>query len=180
MFAIDFEEELSGLHGKLLQDQAEFVNFCMKIILGLYDEADASTGTKQQEKRKIIAFGHSMGGVVLRLAYMVPNHVAGSVDTLLTLSSPHRDHPFQLDTSVASLYQRLHKFWHEELIRDGSAVSKTAVVSIAGGFRDNLIRTENTLLEGIVLPPTHGFSVSAYGVPGVRVSSDHLSIMWCR
>lgn len=58
-------------------------------------------------------------------------------------------------------------------------IANVALVSIAGGFRDTLIREDNTWIHDIV-GKENGFSVSSYAVPGVGVSADHQCIVWCK
>ncbi|XP_070379088.1 GPI inositol-deacylase-like [Dermacentor albipictus] len=50
------------------------------------------------------------------------------------------------------------------------------MVSVAGGRRDTLVRTELTRLE----PHAHHISTTSTAVPGVWASADHLTIVWCQ
>jgi len=82
-FAADFKEELSAFDGDLLWGQAEFVNDCIREILAHIKRGEGRASS-------VILIGHSMGGLVARATFLLPNYVPLSVDTIVTLNSPHR------------------------------------------------------------------------------------------
>ena len=51
-------------------------------------------------------------------------------------------------------------------------MSDVAIVSIAGGIRDTLVRSDLAYLDDIV-PPYHGFSVMTTSIPNNWISVDH-------
>jgi hypothetical protein len=61
--------------------------------------------------RHVVVLAHSMGGVPAQLAYLMPNHQLGSMDTLVTLNTPHQAHPYTADTSIARMYATMHAAW---------------------------------------------------------------------
>jgi glycosylphosphatidylinositol deacylase len=82
VFTIEVNEEFSALNGGLLMRQARYANTCIQHILSLYP-ANA-------KPPKVILVGHSMGGLVARAVYLQPNYIPNSVDTILTINSPHK------------------------------------------------------------------------------------------
>jgi hypothetical protein len=46
------------------------------------------------------------------------------------------------------------------------------VLSIAGSFRDSLVRSDLASLETLV-PVSHGLSLLTTSIPGVRLEADH-------
>ncbi|KAL0484555.1 GPI inositol-deacylase [Acrasis kona] len=170
VFAVDFEEELSALHGQLLWDQADFVNYAIQTIRSHY----------QGDKHKsVITVGHSIGGMVLRAAPLLPSYQPQTINTIITMSTPHVDHPFLFDRSLHQFYSHVNNEWKKQIRDPRSDIHDTVLISISGGFRDTLVRSDTTLLDDVI-PPSNGFSVSAYSVPYVRTSADHLSVMWCK
>lgn len=105
VFAVDFEEELSGLHGQLLWDQAEFVNYCIKQILKQY----------RGKHKSVIGVGHSMGGLVLRAAFMLKSYKNQSLDTIITLGAPHREHPVVIEQNLGQFYEFVNGFWKSKV-----------------------------------------------------------------
>lgn len=53
-FLVDFNEESSGLHGGLLEDQTSYVRHCIEKILSLY-----KSDTNSQKPNSVILIGHS-------------------------------------------------------------------------------------------------------------------------
>ncbi|EEC11556.1 gpi inositol deacylase pgap1, putative [Ixodes scapularis] len=161
VFAVDFRDELSGLYGGHLAEQTDFLHECVKKIRHLYRSTNAS----------LVILGHSMGGVVARALFTLPQFDAASVSLIFTYATPHKTAAV-LDSHLQSFYGRLHETWS----RDRGKFTDLTVVSIGGGDRDVLVRTELTTL------PAHEGDVSATStaVPAVWASTDHLSIVWCQ
>uniref|UniRef100_A0A6B0VES5 GPI inositol-deacylase n=1 Tax=Ixodes ricinus TaxID=34613 RepID=A0A6B0VES5_IXORI len=161
VFAVDFRDELSGLYGGHLAEQTDFLHECVKKIRHLYRSTNAS----------LVILGHSMGGVVARALFTLPQFDAASVSLIFTYATPHRTAAV-LDSHLQSFYGRLHETWS----RDRGKFTDLTLVSIGGGDRDVLVRTELTTL------PAHEGDVSATStaVPAVWASTDHLSIVWCQ
>ena len=108
--------------------------------------------------------GHSIGGFIARAApilhhiftpkpkpnkksYQIQsNNYEISIDSIITLATPHQSLPYIFDQSVHHFFQSVNNWW----IRNKSAhnnnncteeciLSQIPVVSISGGFRDELI-----------------------------------------
>eukprot|EP01113_Clastostelium_recurvatum_P043940 TRINITY_DN7348_c0_g1_i4.p1 TRINITY_DN7348_c0_g1~~TRINITY_DN7348_c0_g1_i4.p1 ORF type:complete len:1049 (+),score=197.68 TRINITY_DN7348_c0_g1_i4:91-3237(+) len=59
-----------------------------------------------------------------------------------------------------------------------SALANMTIVSICGGHRDTLIRSELASLDGLV-PSSHGLSILTTSMPEVWLEADHECILWC-
>jgi hypothetical protein len=162
---VNYNEELSAIHGPTLLSQAEFANDAIRYILSLYDTSTS-----------IIIVGHSMGGVIARILPTIPNYNPNKLNTIITLSSPHSVPPAPVDKTIANMYRNINAFWKRELV-DG-ALKDIALFSLAGGNLDNIVASDASSLHGLV-PPFHGFSVYTTGVPNVWTGADHMAILWC-
>ncbi|KAI9020547.1 GPI inositol-deacylase PGAP1-like protein, partial [Hyaloraphidium curvatum] len=164
-FALDFREELSAFRGTTLLDQAEYLNDALRFVQGLY----LAVGARVPPTVAIVA--HSMGGIVARAAFTLPNHSAGSVDLLVTLATPHARAPLALDRATVQLYGRLASAWE-------ASSPSVALVSIAGGNRDHMFGSELCTTSGFA---SAGSSFTAFttGIADVWLTTDHLSILWC-
>lgn len=175
-FAADFNEDFTAFHGRTLLDQAEYLNEAVKFILLLYlDKAIPPTS--------VIIVAHSMGGIVARTMLTLPTYELGSVNTIITLSSPHSAAPLTFDGNILKLYLAIDRFWYAGFYGQLEAARKiledVSVVSITGGASDHILPADYTTL-GYLVPPTHGFTVYTSGIPHVWTPIDHLAIVWCR
>ncbi|OLY83932.1 GPI inositol-deacylase [Smittium mucronatum] len=104
-FACDFNEELTAFHGRSMIEQAEFINDSIKYILSLYKVNRGKFLTYPDNEQfpdveSVILIGHSMGGMVARVAVSLNSHVHNSVNTLISLSTPHVSPTINLDLQV--------------------------------------------------------------------------------
>ena len=114
-FAIDLQEELTGIYGGPLDTQVKFVRKAIQEILEFYPR-DA----------KLTIVGHSMGGMV---AKAVVRQFADRVNFILTLGSPH-GYPVISDR-ILKKFTAEH--WNEKI--------NVPCLSVAGGFRDVQVRS---------------------------------------
>ncbi|CAA6661528.1 unnamed protein product [Spirodela intermedia] len=190
-FSVDLEEEHSALDGQILEEQTEYVVYAVHRILDQYKESMEARSKRgevlQNLPTSVILVGHSMGGFVARAVVVHPQLRKSSVETLVTLSSPHQSPPVALQPSLGQLFSEVNSEWRKGYeiqttraghFLSGPKLSHVLVISIAGGVYDHQIRTELTSLEGIV-PPTHGFMIGTSSVKNVWLSVDHQSILWC-
>ncbi|KAF7727956.1 GPI inositol deacylase, partial [Apophysomyces ossiformis] len=164
-FTVHLNEEFSGLSGRLIEDQAEYLNDAIQRILELYDGP-----------RSVILVGHSMGGIVARTMFMLPNYVPGSVNTVLTLATPHVLPPAMLDSRLDRLYKRLERYWRESY--KSGHLQDVTLVSFAGGTLDQTVNSDAASLEGAI-PSSNSMTVFSASIPHVWTSCDHRAILWC-
>ncbi|CAO3570505.1 unnamed protein product [Mortierella alpina] len=173
-FTVDFNEEFSAFHGQLILDQAQYVNKAIAYILSLYDAAKPGFAAP----KSVLLVGHSMGGVVSRAVFTMDNYIAGSVNTILTVATPHMIPPIALDRDITAIYDRIEMFWREGYKSPHSALANVSLVSIMGGNLDVTVNSDTGNVHHIV-PQSHGFSVFTSTIPHAWIGSDHLSILWC-
>eukprot|EP00667_Euglena_gracilis_P001215 EG_transcript_1213 len=161
-FTVDFREELSAAHAQVALDQALFLNYCLRTVL-------AQPGSRAS----VVVVGHSVGGVLARVAPLLWNYPPQSIAALITLSSPHRGLPIAVDASAPHLYRRLHAAGRP----CAAPLANVSVLSISGGLRDNQVKPPPSSLDRLGTCPQ--LSVTTYAVEGVAISADHLCVMWC-
>ncbi|KAJ3025267.1 UNVERIFIED_CONTAM: GPI inositol deacylase [Siphonaria sp. JEL0065] len=176
VFTIDSINELAAFDSHLIREQAYFVNDAIKKIL------DSYTGPSYKPK-SVILVAHSMGGIVAKSLFTMPNYINGSVNSIITLATPHAHPPVAIEQNMVDLYTSLNKFWASQY--DGSQITgqhldfnSLMLLSIAGGERDAMIQSSFCDVSGIV-PIDHGFTIFSTGVRDVWVSADHRCILWC-
>jgi hypothetical protein len=186
---VDFNEEFSAFRGDTLADQAEYANACIKFIRSQYVE---SVQDKKQKPPPVLLFGHSMGGIIARAIFLLPDFEPESVLLIASLSTPHVAPVVAADLRLVEMYQRVNRLWRvahgialdslqaeetysPQLLKD---VSTLPVISIAGGSRDTLVSSELSSLAGLVNPSLYLFVFSS-GMPTAWTVTDHQSILWC-
>lgn len=179
-FAADYNEDFTAFHGKTMLDQAEYANEAIKFILNLYAD-------NEYPPKSVIIIGHSMGGVVSRVMMTLENYVPESINTIITLSSPHAVSPLTFDRDILKIYKSINEFWQQAYFHPkDSEFSKIAferlkdvsLISVTGGLLDTVLPADYTNLKGII-PTTNGFTVYTSGIPQVWTSIDHLAVVWC-
>lgn len=181
-FTADFNEDFTAFHGRTMLDQAEYLNEAVKFILGLYSN-------NPNPPKSVMIVGHSMGGVVARVMVSLPNYVPESINTIITLASPHAAAPLTFDGDLLKIYSAVDRFWYEGYHAADDSVSEVtsiaqqrvkniSLVSITGGILDTTLPADYTSL-GFLVPPTNGFAVYTTGIPYVWTPIDHLAIVWC-
>lgn len=141
-FTADFNEELSAFKG--LRDQVEYVTQAISFIVDLYP---------QNPNRNIILIGHSMGGLVARIAALRQQHES-NVDIILTLATPHSD-PFP---------------WLPKTSDFPDEVGLISIYLLVDLMVPPLVVTPKSKSD-------HFFSVDAAKLLGVPI--DHQGIVWC-
>uniref|UniRef100_A0A8C6QV06 GPI inositol-deacylase n=1 Tax=Nannospalax galili TaxID=1026970 RepID=A0A8C6QV06_NANGA len=166
-FSVNFNEELVALYGGSLQKQTKFVHECIKTILKLY---------KGQEfaPKSVAIIGHSMGGLVARALLTLKNFKQDLINLLVTQATPHVAPVMPLDRFITDFYMTVNNYW----ILNARHINLTTL-SVAGGFRDYQVRSGLTFLPKLS-HHTSALSVVSSAVPKTWVSTDHLSIVWCK
>lgn len=168
VFTVDFNEELVALYGGSLLRQTHFLHESIKAILRLYKHL-------KTPPQSVVLVGHSMGGVVARALYTLPRFNPNLVDLIITQASPHLAPVLALDPFLLDFYSTVRQRWVSQAHR----LRNVTVVSVGGGYRDYQVRSGLTSLP---CPPgdPNKLSLVATAVPRTWVSTDHLSIVWCK
>lgn len=161
-FAIDFNEEFSGIHGHYLHNQTIFLNQAVKIIKRLY--------YKKQKDVKLIVIAHSFGGIIFKGLINLPSFKIDDILLLLTLATPHQKSVFPFDSSFHTYYSQIQK--NTENYKKYQQIAK---ISIGGGLNDNLVRSDLTNTKEL-----NQWSLTSNSVPEVWVPADHKCIVWCK
>ncbi|KAI0532561.1 PGAP1-like protein-domain-containing protein [Xylaria digitata] len=181
-FTVDFNEDFTAFHGQTMLDQAEYVNEAIRYILSLYlDPQKSERDPDLPDPSSVIILGHSMGGIVARAAFVMPNFQSHSINTIVTMSAPHARPPVTFDPLIVKIYQDINDHWRHAYSRYSAvenSLSHVTLVSIAGGGLDTVVPSDYASLESIV-PETHGFTVFTSTIPTVWTSMDHQAITWC-
>lgn len=203
-FTVDFNEDFSAFHGETLFEEAEYVNDAVRYILSLYTHTSRTNAFRRPlpDPGAVIIIGHSMGGIVARKMLDMSNYLPGSVNTILTISTPHAVPPVTLDRRIETVYSDIDRLWRKAFSTSGLTDSKppptalrirpddfasdananpladVVLISLSGGTSDTTISPSDTSLVPVV-PPSHGFTAFTTSVPGVWSPIDHLAILWC-
>ncbi|XP_023238097.1 GPI inositol-deacylase-like, partial [Centruroides sculpturatus] len=165
-FAVDFNEELSALFGGVLEKQTVFLQECVNYIRKLYRNSNT----------KIIFLGHSMGGIIIRSLLVNEKFNSSDIYLMITLASPHKRPVIAMDPFISMYYDKLQIEWQRKRY---SELQHLSFISIAGGNRDLLVRSDLT-----IIPSSYNLqndiNVHTNSIPAVWVSTDHLCIIWCK
>ena len=181
-FMVDLNEDLAAFHGQTILDQADYVNEAVAYILSLYhDTRHAQRDQRLPDPSSVILIGHSMGGIVARTVLINPNYQANSVNTIITMSTPHARPPISFDADIVKTFRMINDYWRDAYTQRWSSNNPlwhTTLISIAGGGRDTTVPSDYASLSSIV-PGSHGFTVFTSTMPDVWTGMDHLAITWC-
>uniref|UniRef100_A0A1A8PCW7 GPI inositol-deacylase n=1 Tax=Nothobranchius rachovii TaxID=451742 RepID=A0A1A8PCW7_9TELE len=168
VFTVDFNEELVALYGGSLLRQTHFLHESIKAILRLYKHL-------KNPPQSVAIVGHSMGGVVARALFTLPRFNPHLVSLIITQASPHLAPVLGLDPFLLEFYAAVRQKW----VNQANKLRNVTVVSIGGGYRDYQVRSGLTSLP---CPPgdPNKLSLVVTAVPRTWVSTDHLSIVWCK
>lgn len=188
---MDFNEEFSALHGQSILEQAEYLNDAVDYILKLYPQS-RKYNSNLPDPTSVIIIGHSMGGIVARTMFTMNNYQHGTINTVITMSTPHMLPPVPFDWKISHIYDHINQFWHEGfshqlMVPDENKIypppphvslRDISIISMAGGTLDNTVCSDSTNI-GSIVPATHGFTVFSTAVPHVWTGADHVSILTC-
>ncbi|KAM4731535.1 GPI inositol-deacylase [Anableps anableps] len=168
VFTVDFNEELVALYGGSLLRQTHFLHESIKAILRLYKHL-------KTPPQSVALVGHSMGGVVARALFTLPRFSPHLVRLIITQASPHMAPVLALDPYLLDFYAAVREKW----VNQASKLGNVTVLSVGGGYRDYQVRSGLTSLP---CPPgdPNKLSLVVTAVPRTWVSTDHLSIVWCK
>lgn len=162
-WTVDFNEDFSAFHGETMREQAVYLNDVIAFLqFSIY---------KNSTKVPILA--HSMGGIVARLTTLQNNHRQGSVETVITLSSPHAYPPVPMETGLEDIYQEIEK-------AAGDVSNDILLISLSGGILDDQLSSEASSLRLARLwKPEASLSAFTSGLAALWSGVDHLAMMWC-
>ena len=163
VYAVDFNEEWTALHGFYVTRQVRFVEQALQYLIQACDGYES-----------VLLVGHSLGGLVsLAAAKAQP----AWVHTIVTLATPHQ----KLVTYEPQLWQ-----WHQSLA-EPLGPTDLVLLSIAGGLRDELVSPETTRHRSM-----NTFYGSSFMGPDLMdvardegtmatpcLGMDHRAIVWC-
>ncbi|KAG0270040.1 GPI inositol deacylase [Actinomortierella ambigua] len=175
-FTVDFNEEFSALHGHSLLEQAQYLNDAIAYILTLYDHPARDRNLPRPTS--VLILGHSMGGVVARSLFTMKNFNHNTVNTIVTVATPHVVPPVALDFQISNVYNSIDSYWTKGFHGAGAPLQNVSLVSIAGGNLDIIVNGDSGNIHHIV-PQSHGFSVFSSSIPHAWVGADHVEILWC-
>ncbi|PJF18966.1 hypothetical protein PSACC_01239 [Paramicrosporidium saccamoebae] len=150
VYAVNHNNEYSGIHGASTIRQSLFMTDCINYILSRYNG----------RAKHVVLVGHSMGGVISSSVFLNALHTPGSVKSIITMGSPHY-------SSAASFDWNLEKFYHgiQQLWRDSSPLLEGVVMrTILFGAHDKIISSELGFLESDHV---------------IRQWTGYTSSMWC-
>ncbi|SMN18553.1 similar to Saccharomyces cerevisiae YFL025C BST1 GPI inositol deacylase of the ER that negatively regulates COPII vesicle formation [Maudiozyma saulgeensis] len=177
-FTADFNEDFTAFHGQTMLDQAEYLNDAIAYILSLYEQS--IDGKSYAVPESVIIVAHSMGGIVARVMPTLQNHVSGSVNSIITLSSPHAAAPVTFDGDILKIYKKTNDFWRNQFDNKDSFFSKNvSLISITGAVQDNVLPADYAAVQDLI-PLENGFTTFTTTIPGVWTPIDHLAIVWCK
>lgn len=167
VFTVDFNEELVALYGGSLRRQTHFLHESIKAILRLYKHL-------KSPPQSVVLVGHSMGGVVARALFTLPKFNTNLVTLIITQASPHMAPVLGLDPFLLDFYKAVRQKW-----LSSEKLKNVIVLSVGGGYRDFQVRSGLTSLPCSSDDPNK-ISLVVTAVPRTWVSTDHLSIVWCK
>lgn len=140
-FAVDMGNSASPFHANHIVMQAIYVNEALKAIAELYIR-EFNT-----DPPSITLIGHSLGGVVARLAVLLSNHPHCIVNGIVTLGSPSVRPAYTPDTSLNLLFQQINNAWRSSYFNESLACidaegAAFALSNLSGNFNTDL---ENNL-----------------------------------
>lgn len=140
-----------------------------------------NTNSPHPDPTSVIIVGHSMGGVVARTLFTMPNYQPGSINTILTFATPHVLPPAPFDWQISKIYTDINEFWrngYSQSATSENSLAEVTLISIAGGNLDTVVCSDSANINSIV-PASHGFTVFTTSIPNVWTSMDHQAILWC-
>jgi glycosylphosphatidylinositol deacylase len=118
--------------------------------------------------RKVTLLGHSMGGIVARLALEdLPN----LVDVIMTMSTPHALPPVTLSRDMDTIYNQLGAQKYN--------ATGPLLFSICGGTADTQIASDACVIPPNLITKNDGFTIFTTGMPGTWTGVEHQTMVWC-
>ncbi|CAK1547233.1 unnamed protein product [Leptosia nina] len=168
-FTVSYNEELSGLFGGVLQSQTEFAAACVHKILSLYKNHKYTKSVPTS----VILIGHSMGGLVAKRLLAYPSTI-NKTNIAITLATPLEAPIINFDPAMNDFYKQMEIEWDNYVAPNKAVVNRKMLISLGSGPRDVLVPAALTSTNNSYV------NALATAVPGVWVSPDHISMVWCK
>lgn len=179
---MDFNEDFSAFHGETLFEQAEYATDAIAHILSLYEQSGQSHihGPLLPKPTSVIILAHSMGGIVARHLFLNPQYRQTSINTIITLSTPHLYPPAPVDSSVERFYTLTNDYWtsYRDNPTSSHPLAHVTLISVSGGTADLQITSDATIVESLV-PPQNGFTQFTTSIPDLYSPVEHVVMIWC-
>lgn len=170
---VEFNEDLSALHGPTLRTQTAHVQSALEYIAAKY---------QHKPNLQVTLIGHSMGGIVALNALTSPHHRA-LVCAIITMSSPHSLPPARLDRDIHQAFRdSIEVLWGAQVLE--RSIQSPPVLSLCGGATDNMIPMETCTLP----PPSkdspdtsrlYRKTIFTSGLDGTWTGVGHREMVWC-
>ncbi|KAG2946341.1 hypothetical protein PC117_g7710 [Phytophthora cactorum] len=170
LFALDLDEEPTGLNGNFITDQATYLNDVVRAILREYKRQHKKSNKQLVIPDSVVIVAHSMGGIVARTAELLPNYKKRSIQHVVGLGVPYENPSFPFDAEMNAIYDGIHS--------KKSKDDQVVYVSIAGGHKDTLVQTSLTGVD-TVADSSRAFVALASAIPTVQTPVDHFCLLWC-
>lgn len=158
-YTIDFQAQLSGISGELIEKQIDFVQAALNQISLLHPT----------DTNGIIVIGHSVGGFLSKALFARSSFDQNLVPMLINLASPLTQPYLNFDDKMRDIYVKANAFWSQN-----SSAFNTVSISISGGRSDRLVPLHSSLDSG------YDLSLSTSSMDDVWLTADHVCITWCR
>jgi pimeloyl-ACP methyl ester carboxylesterase len=134
VYAVDFGEEAGALHGDLILEQGLFVGQAVQKLV------------HDCQLQDIVLVGHSMGGFAARLASILVPETKPHIRNIVTLATPHAGawNPslFHIHEHMKMKTSTSTSAVDTDSGNDNTVQHNTALISIAGGLRDEMVLPE--------------------------------------
>ncbi|XP_064071825.1 GPI inositol-deacylase isoform X2 [Vanessa tameamea] len=168
-FTINYNEELSGLYGGVLQSQTQFAAACVTKILSLYK----SNRYTKSVPISIILIGQSMGGLIAKRLLAYPSTI-NTTNIVITLATPLEAPVINFDSVINDYYMLMNLEWEAYVRKYKEVEEKKFLITIGSGPRDVLVPA------GLTSSNDSHISALTTAIPGVWVTPDHVSMVWCK
>mmetsp|Transcript_11797 Transcript_11797/g.32704 ORF Transcript_11797/g.32704 Transcript_11797/m.32704 type:complete len:776 (-) Transcript_11797:100-2427(-) len=193
VYAVDFQQEGTGLHGIFVQQQADFIARAIRQLTTqtTNDNADHASSCQYES---VLIVAHSMGGYAARLAYQQNPDVRSLVRNLITLGTPHAHPVLAVDPSIHEIYRQMvgsNDDNDDDDLSNDHHRHHLSIVSISGGLRDEMIPPESCQLVSSSSQQRQWSALSLLAPRLMRVKTswssssssplgmDHRAIVWC-
>uniref|UniRef100_A0A0N4ZG50 GPI inositol-deacylase n=1 Tax=Parastrongyloides trichosuri TaxID=131310 RepID=A0A0N4ZG50_PARTI len=151
VFSVDFYEEFNIFDTNILRRQVKFLIESLIELEKLY---------KNKRKKKYVLMGHSMGGIVIKMALYESEWLRNNVGFIITMGTPLKSHPLKITRDF------------DKIFNDISTITTVPTISIHGGLMDELI-------EESLTKDNTSLTFGTQSMDRVWSMADHKCLVWC-